>query len=110
MVKLSMSDVAYNKLKEQRDGIDFYDLYDHVCMELEFNEEQKTKNISQFYTNLTFDGRLIFLKENTWGLREYHSFDKVHIDMNDIYDDKVIITDDGALSIEDQSIDEDEEV
>ena len=49
------------------------------------NEEEAEQNISKFYTKLTLDERFVLLEDNTWDLRERQSFDKVHIDMNDIY-------------------------
>ena len=41
--------------------------------------------ISDFYTNLSLDERFVLLEDNNWDLRERQSFDKVHIDMNDVY-------------------------
>lgn len=49
------------------------------------NEEEKEQNISRFYTKLTLDERFVLLEDNMWDLRERQSFDKVHIDMNEIY-------------------------
>jgi hypothetical protein len=48
-------------------------------------EEDSNEYISNFYTNLTLDERFVLLEDNTWDLRERQSFDKVHIDMNDVY-------------------------
>ena len=33
------------------------------------------------------DGRFVTLGENIWDLRSRHTFDKVHIDMKDVYSD-----------------------
>ena len=38
-------------------------------------------------TQLTLDGRFVTLGENVWDLRIRHTFDKVHIDMNEVYSD-----------------------
>ena len=43
--------------------------------------------MSSFYTNLLLDGRFVTLGENQWDLRSRHTFDKVHIDMKDVYSD-----------------------
>ena len=48
-------------------------------------EEEREQNISKFYTKLTLDERFVLLEDNMWDLRERQSFEKVHIDMNDIY-------------------------
>ena len=47
--------------------------------------ENIDEDISFFYTNLTLDGRFVNVGENKWNLRERVTFDKVHIDMNEIY-------------------------
>ena len=49
--------------------------------------ENIDEDISFFYTNLTLDGRFVNVGDNKWNLRERVTFDKVHIDMNDIYAD-----------------------
>ena len=40
-----------------------------------------------FYTNLSLDGRFVTLGENEWDLRSRQKYEKVHIDMNDVYSD-----------------------
>ena len=44
----------------------------------------KQQNKSDVFTQT---GRFVTLGENTWDLRSRHTFDKVHIDMNDVYSD-----------------------
>ena len=83
----SMVDVAYSILKNGPLSMKFKDLYSEVLKLKEMSEEDGKKVISQFYTNLTLDGRFVDLKDNEWGLRERETYDKVHIDMNDVYSD-----------------------
>lgn len=83
----SMVDVAYGVLKDFNKSTKFRDLYTEVSFRLEFTDEQKFENISKFYTDLTLDGRFVTLRDNEWDLRENHKFDKVNIDMNDVYSD-----------------------
>lgn len=84
----SMVDVAYSILKNGSElTMKFQDLYKEVLKLKEISEEDGKKLISQFYTNLTLDGRFVDLKENEWGLRERETYDKVHINMNDVYAD-----------------------
>ena len=51
------------------------------------SEEEAAKKAGQFFTNMMLDGRFVTLGENEWDLRERHTFDKVHIDMRDVYSD-----------------------
>ena len=51
------------------------------------SKEDVDARISQFYTNLSLDGRFVVLQDNYWELRERVPFEKVHIDMNDAYND-----------------------
>ena len=48
-------------------------------------EEEKASHIGALYTDLTLDGRFVTLTDNTWDLRSRHTYDKVHIDVNDVY-------------------------
>ncbi len=82
----SMTDVAYGILKAHKKPILFYDLWDKVVEKLQLpTQEEADKLISYFYTNITIDGRFVNVGDNKWELRERVPYDKVHIDMNDIY-------------------------
>ena len=56
-----------------------------ICEELGLTQEDRVARVSYFYTQLTLDGRFVTLGENVWDLRIRHTFDKVHIDMNEVY-------------------------
>lgn len=83
----SMVDVAYSVLKEKGEIIKFSDLFNEVALRLELSEEMKSDYISNFYTCLSLDGRFVNLGDNEWDLRVNQTYDKVHIDMNDVYSD-----------------------
>jgi DNA-directed RNA polymerase subunit delta len=83
----SMVDVAYSSLVGFAKVVSFSELYDDVCAKLELTDEEKKNNISRFYTNLSLDGRFVTLGNNLWDLRKNQTYDKVHIDMNDVYND-----------------------
>ena len=85
MLKQSMVEVAYDLLSKKQGPQKFTKFFDEVADVLSMNEEEKEQNISRFYTKLTLDERFVLLEDNMWDLRERQSFDKVHIDMNDIY-------------------------
>lgn len=81
----SMLDIAYEVVSSHSGPIGFSDILLAVGEKLEMGEEELVKKAAQFYTNLLRDGRFVTLGENTWDLRTRHKFDKVHIDMNEIY-------------------------
>lgn len=87
MVRKSMLDCAYEILKNSDKPISFKELVELVSKELEMSKEEVDARISQFYTNLSLDGRFVVLQDNYWELRERVPFEKVHIDMNDAYND-----------------------
>ena len=81
----SMVDVAYSYLKEINKKVKFNDLFNVISERIGFSEEEKENLISNFYTNLSLDGRFVTLGNNEWDLRSNQTYDKVHIDMNDVY-------------------------
>lgn len=83
----SMVDVAYDIMKDMKEPINFYDLWEQVATLKNFDEEERDRNESPFYTSITLDGRMITVGENRWDLRSRHKFEDVHIDMNDVYSD-----------------------
>ena len=102
----SKTDIAYRLMSKRKKERSFYDLWEDVKAELvklygEESIENIDEDISFFYTNLTLDERFVLLEDNTWDLRERQSFDKVHIDMNDIYSE---------IDEEEKELKEDEEV
>ena len=86
----SKTEIAYRLMSKRKKERSFYDLWEDVKAELvklygEESIENIDEDISFFYTNLTLDGRFVNVGDNKWNLRERVTFDKVHIDMNDIY-------------------------
>ena len=85
MLKRSMVEVGYELLEKKQGPQKFNKFWSEVSQVLGMEEEESNEYISDFYTNLTLDERFVLLEDNTWDLRERQSFDKVHIDMNDVY-------------------------
>lgn len=83
----SMLDVAYNFINESGKEVAFKDLWENVVSTLQFSEEEAMAKLSKFYSSLMIDGRFVTLGENTWDLRSRHKYEKVHIDMNEVYRD-----------------------
>ena len=107
----SMCNVAYDILKEVNEKVSFNALWNTVCERLGINEEDKMNLISNFYTQLTLDGRFMFLDENYWDLRANHTFDEFSEDSYDSYsdddDDNDDLIDDEELSYDEEDEDED---
>lgn len=95
-MKKSMLDVAYDVLKENDKPLSFSDLLSQVASNLEMDDDEKNARMSQFYTNLSTDGRFVVLADNFWTLRERVPFEKAHIDMNDAYNDRTDDEDEGG--------------
>ncbi len=105
--KESMTDIAYEIMKANGKEMLFYDLWDRVLEQLQVaSQEEIDTLISFFYTNITIDGRFVNVGENKWDLRERVPYERVHIDMNEIYQDDEETDDEYDLS--DDSIEEKE--
>lgn len=81
----SFVDTAYDIVVKNGAELPFATLWNNVCEELGLTQEDRVARVSYFYTQLTLDGRFVTLGENVWDLRIRHTFDKVHIDMNEVY-------------------------
>lgn len=98
----SLLDLAYDCVSQSKDQVSFKDLWAYVVEKAGLDEETAAKRISSFYTNLMLDGRFVTLGENQWDLRSRHTFDKVHIDMKDVYSDVEASDDDEEEDEEDK--------
>ena len=103
--KESKTDIAYRVMLKKKKERNFYDLWEDVKAELAKvaapeELENIEEDISFFYTNLTLDGRFVCVGENKWNLRERVTFDKVHIDMNEIYADEEEISEEEEVKDE----------
>lgn len=83
----SLLDHAYEFVSAQKEPVTFAQIWAYVVEQSGLNADEAAAKISRFFTNLQLDGRFVNLGENTWDLRIRHTFDKVHIDMNDVYND-----------------------
>ena len=98
----SLLDYAFDCVKASKGPVNFKDLWAYVVKEAGLDEETAAKRVSSFYTNLMLDGRFVTLGENQWDLRSRHTFDKVHIDMKDVYSDVEAGDDDSEESVEEE--------
>ena len=102
----SLIEIAYEFVSAHKEAVNFSEIWAHVVKEAGLSEEQASKKVGQFFTNMMLDGRFITLGENEWDLRERHSFDKVHIDMRDVYSDVQTSDDDREEEEEDEEYNE----
>lgn len=89
MSSKSLSDIAYEVLKESEQEIIFNELWSKVCEEGGFAGDFLKKKVAAFYNALMLDSRFISLEGNMWGLRERHAGDSLNIDpeLLESYDD-----------------------
>ena len=107
-------DVAFELVSRKKNPVVFSKLWEEVSQIQGLSEGEAKKRASKFYTALSLDGRFITLGDNTWDLRSRYTFDKVHIDMNEVYSDEADEVEDEDRSDDDyfnddEESDEDEE-
>ena len=83
----SLLDYAYDYVSSQSEPSKFEDIWAYCVKEAGLSTEEANQKVSRFYTNLMLDGRFVTLGENEWDLRVRHKFEKVHIDMSEVYSD-----------------------
>ena len=94
-------DVAYNCLLNQKDGMTFKDLWSIVRDQLGYSETIANKKVSQFYTNLSLDGRFASLENNVWNLKAHCKYNDVAVREEDF--------EESEEDEEDEDIEEEEE-
>ena len=90
----SLIELAYEFVSSSENQVPFVKIWEYVKKEANLSEEDAQRKAGQFFTNLMLDGRFVTLGENEWDLRSRHTFDKVHIDMRDVYNEDDIPSDD----------------
>ena len=90
----SLLDLAYDYVSGQSQQSKFDDIWAYCVKEAGLTKEEADTKVSRFYTNLMLDGRFVTLGENEWDLRIRHKFEKVHIDMSEVYSDVETFDDD----------------
>ena len=83
----SLLDYAYDYVSSKSEQSKLQDIWAYCVKEAGLSEEEASQKVSRVYTNLMLDGRFVTLGENEWDLRVRHKFEKVHIDMSEVYSD-----------------------
>lgn len=102
----SLLEHAYDYVSTSKEPVAFKDMWNYICEQAQLSEEDAAKRVSPFYTNLMLDGRFVNLGDNQWDLRARQTFDKVHIDMKDVYSDVEVADDDEEEEIEEKEYNE----
>lgn len=102
----SLIEFAYEFVASQKKPIAFAKIWEYVKQQSGLSEEAASKKAGQFFTNMMLDGRFVTLGENEWDLRSRQTFDKVHIDMKDVYSDVETSDDDVEEDTEEKEYNE----
>lgn len=106
MENKSLLEIAYAYVSESKNPVSFKMLWKHVVKEKGLTEDEANNKVGQFYTQLLLDGRFVTLGENKWDLRARNKFEKVHIDMKDVYNDVETADDDNEEATEEKEYNE----
>jgi len=99
----SLIEHAFDFVSASSEEVPFTKIWEYVKQEAGLSEEAAATKVGQFFTNMMLDGRFVTLGENKWDLRSRHTFDKVHIDMKDVYNEDDIPSDDLEEELERRS-------
>lgn len=70
--KMSLVDISYLLLNEEKKEINFSDMFNRVSEIKGLSTSAKEDKIGQFYTDLNIDGRFVALGSNNWGLKRWY--------------------------------------
>lgn len=84
MFKKNFLKIAYDFIKKNK-SVDFSILWSYVAKEMNFDDVEKKNQLSNFYNQLSLDGRFVTFGDNKWFLRDYLTHDKVD---DFLYDEK----------------------
>ncbi len=110
-MSLKAIDIAYNKLLSAKEGLSFKELWTSISDELGYEGKISSRKKSQFYTDLTLDGRFVMLENNVWNLKSRCKYQQVEIDEDedDDYDEDYEDEDDEEFDDDDEDEDEEDE-
>lgn len=92
----SFIDHAYDILKQNSEPLTFKELFDRILevSKVSLSETELKRRMSQFYSQLTFDGRFALVENNKWDLSERRTYSETHRPISDINDDDDLQSDD----------------
>lgn len=81
LAEMSMIEMAYEILKEEKTTFSYLDLLKRVAELKEMTEEEVKEKIGYLYTHLNVDGRFVCLGDNVWGLKAWYPMEKLEEDI-----------------------------
>lgn len=69
---MALIDLTKKIMLEEKEAIDFHDIYDRVAELKGLTAEEKENRMTQFYTDLNMDGNFKSLGSNRWILKRYY--------------------------------------
>lgn len=83
----SLINHAYDILTASKQPMAFKDLFDQAieASKVELSGSALMSKMASFYTQLTLDSTFALLQNNMWDLRSRHTFDQVHINLDEAY-------------------------
>lgn len=102
-MKISLIDAAYGYLKNAGGCVPFLELYQNAADMAGLAEDLRKRKKSSFYSQLSLDERFTQRENNTWDLREHHSYEETHIRVDQLDgDDDEEETDEEAAELTDE--------
>lgn len=82
----SLVEFAYEVLSKHAKPMAFKSVFEQSikAAKLELDDSEVKAKMSKLYTSLTIDGRFVLLPGGVWDLRERHSFDVSHKNIDDL--------------------------
>jgi len=81
IAEMSMIEIAHEVLTDEKQALDFNELFDKIASIKGFKKEQKKKWIAQLFTDLNVDGRFLTIGSNMWGLKRWYPVEQAEEDV-----------------------------
>ncbi|MGM0495517.1 MAG: DNA-directed RNA polymerase subunit delta [Bacillota bacterium] len=104
---MSMIELAYVILKENKKAMTFLDLFKKVAKEKDLSDEEKSDKISQVYADFVSSGSFIYIGEDEWDIKGRQAIDLW--DKDGAYYDEYPDYEEELSLYEDETLDEEED-
>lgn len=75
--QMPMIELADLILLDKKKAINFRDIFDEIAKLKDLPDEGKEERLTQFYTNLTMDGRFMTTGSGIWGLKRWYPVEQM---------------------------------
>ncbi|MBM7551792.1 DNA-directed RNA polymerase subunit delta [Thalassobacillus pellis] len=82
--ELSMIDLATIILEDERQAIDFNDLFYKIADMKGYTKQQQEDYIAQFYTDMNIDGGFMTIGTNKWGLKRWYPVEQMEEEISNL--------------------------